>query len=136
MRSAQASTPAPTTSVTTATTRRRWKAASDSVWSRGTGSTRAARTKAPSSVTGFIGRLGSRPAAPAVAPGPGRVGARDVGRVDGARLGSGVGPVAGDGVGDRAVVGQGTAGWRPDGRLEVVLAADDLVQQAADERLG
>src|SRR6478736_7392084 len=104
MRSAQASTTAPTSRVTAATTRRRWNAESGSVWSRGTGSTRAARTKARSSVAGFIGWTGSRPAAPATA-GPGRVGARDVGRVDRAGLGAGVHVIPGDRFGHSEVEG-------------------------------
>src|SRR6187200_2702889 len=113
MRNAQASTTAPTSSVTAATTRRRWNAESGSVWSRGTGSTREARTKARSSVTGFIGWLGSRPAVPTTA-GPRGVGARDVGRVDGARLRAGLHVVAGDGVGHGAVEGQRPLWRRPD----------------------
>src|SRR6478736_7082576 len=135
MRNAQASTPAPTSSVTTATTRRRWNAASVSVWSRGTGSTSAARTKARSSATGFIGWLGSRPARPATA-GPLGVGARDASGVDGARLRAGVGGIARDGIGHGPVEGEWAAGRRPDQGVEVVLATDHLVQQAADERLG
>src|SRR6478672_10195484 len=135
MRSAHVRMTAPTNRVMTTTTRRRRNAQSGSVWSRGTGSTSVARTKARSSVTGFICGSGSRPAAPVIA-GPGRVSARDVRGVYRARFRAGVHVVAGNGVGHGPVERQRACGWRPDEVVEVVLGADHLVQQAADEGLG
>ena len=136
IRSAQARTPAPTTRVTTTTTRRRRKAQSGSVWSRGTGSTRAARKKARSSATGFIERV--RPHDPLPPPPPAHAGSAAVMRAGSTVPGSGrgCGVVAGDGGGDGVVVGQRAAGRRTDELVDVVLGADDLVEQAADERLG
>src|SRR5918993_2106681 len=134
IRSAQPRTTAPTSRVTAATTRRRRNAPSGSLWSRATGSTRAARKKARSSRTGFTERSLSR-ATPAATSGPGGVGGRNPGGVHGAGLGARVRPVARDGVGDCPVVRQGTARRRADEVVDVVLAAHDLVEKAPDERL-